>query len=90
MIRGRGLLANALSFIDSNKYLFYVNGICNAVMDRIPEDNFEAREIMEISKIMDNKIFVYFSTFQANLKVNYSKPYVQHKYKMECLIKKLF
>lgn len=90
MIRGRGLLANALSCIDSDKYLFYVNGISNSVMDRIPEDNFEAGEIMEISKIMDNKIFVYFSTSQVNLKVNYSRPYVQHKYKMECLIKKVF
>lgn len=90
MIKGRGLLAKSLSGIDSSKYLFYVNGISNSVMHEIPKNNFEAVEIKEISKYIGNKIFVYFSTSQVNAKQNYSRPYVQHKYKMECLTKELF
>jgi dTDP-4-dehydrorhamnose reductase len=90
MIRGRGLLAKALTGIDSDKYFFYVNGISNSVVTFITEDNFEASELAEISKSVGNKIFVYFSTSQVNVKENYVRSYVQHKYKMECRTKELF
>ena len=90
MIKGRGLLANAFGLIDSDKYFFYVNGISNSVIDEISENNFEACEIKEIAKDIGNKIFVYVSTIQVNAKENYKRPYVKHKFKMECLTKELF
>ena len=90
MIKGRGLLAKALGLIDSDKYFFYVNGISNSVIDTIPENNFEASEIKEIAKNIGNKIFVYVSTIQVNAEENYKRPYVKHKFKMECLTKELF
>src|ERR1051325_4378492 len=90
MIIGRGLMAKALAGIDDDKYLFYVNGISNSVIEKITEDNFEASEITEIAQNIGNKIFVYFSTALVNVQENYARPYVLHKYKMECLTKELF
>lgn len=83
-------MGNSLSAIDTDKYLFYVNGISNSVLETIEDDNFEAREIRQISKNIDDKIFIYFSTALVNVKENYTRPYVQHKYKMECLVERLF
>ena len=90
MIIGRGLLGKALINIDSEKYLFYVNGISNSVMEEIPNDNFEVQQIKQISENIGNKTFIYLSTSQVNMKENFSRPYVQHKYKMENLAAKLF
>lgn len=90
MIQGRGLLAKALNGTDSQKYMFYVNGISNSVMEAIPENNYESQEIKKLAWEIENKTFVYFSTIQVNSEQNYSRPYVAHKYKMECLIKDLF
>lgn len=90
MIIGRGLLGKALINIDSEKYLFYVNGISNSVMEEIPDDNFEVQQIKEISEKIGDKTFIYLSTSQVNRKENFCRPYVLHKYKMENLTAKLF
>ena len=90
MIIGRGLLGKALINIDSDKYLFYVNGISNSVIAEIPDDNFEAQQIKEIYEKIGDKTFIYLSTSQVNRKENFSRPYVLHKHKMEVLTTKLF
>lgn len=90
MIVGRGLLANALNKIDNDHYIFYVNGISNSVLDLIPEDNFEFEEVKKIADTNKGQLFVYFSTSQVNSKLNLYRPYVQHKYRIECLIKEKF
>jgi nucleoside-diphosphate-sugar epimerase len=90
MIIGRGLLANSLSKIDRDSYLFYVNGISNSVLNEIPENNFEYREILRLAENIGDRVFVYISTIQVNMKINYERPYVRHKYQIESLIKKLF
>jgi hypothetical protein len=90
MIIGRGLMAKALAGIDNDKYLFYVNGISNSVIERIEENNFEASEMKKIAQNIGNKTFVYFSTALVNIPGNYKQPYVLHKHTMECLTKELF
>lgn len=90
MIIGRGLLGKALMKIDNDKYLFYVNGISNSVMEEIPDDNFEAQQIKEIAENIGDKTFIYLSTSQVNRKENFCRPYVLHKYKMEVLAANLF
>ena len=90
MIIGRGLLGKALREIDSEKYLFYANGISNSVIGQIPEENFESREIQELHKNIEDKIFIYFSTSQVNAPENFARPYVQHKIRMERLISSSF
>lgn len=90
MIKGRGLLAKALEPIDHQDYFFYVNGISNSIIDRIPENNSEESEIKAIAKSIGNKIFIYVSTIQVNAEENFNRPYVKHKLKMECLTKELF
>ncbi|MGN6343312.1 MAG: hypothetical protein ACTHML_20200 [Ginsengibacter sp.] len=90
MIKGRGLLANALKTIDNKDCFFYVNGISNSIIELIPENNFEESEIKEIAKNIGDKIFVYVSTIQVNAEENHNRPYVKHKFKMECLTKELF
>jgi thioester reductase-like protein len=90
MIIGRGLLANALRELDEERYLFYVNGISNSLIENIQEDNFEMKEITAIAGKNYDKTFVYFSTIQLNSKENYNRPYVIHKIKMEELVKRLF
>lgn len=90
MIKGRGLLAEALSGIDSDKYFFYANGISNSVIDEIPRDNFERFEIEQTAKDIIDKTFVYISTIQVNAKENYTRPYVRHKSQMESLVQESF
>ena len=90
MIIGRGLLSNALANIDSEKSIFYVNGISNSVVDYIPEDNFEQKEVIEISHNYPTRTFVYFSTIQVNAIENHGRPYVWHKMRMETLVKQVF
>lgn len=90
MIIGRGLLANALRELDGERYLFYVNGISNSLIENIQEDNFEMNEVTAIAGKNYDKTFVYFSTIQVNSKENYNRPYVIHKIKMEELVKRLF
>jgi len=90
MIKGRGLMANVLRKIDDDKYLFYVNGISNSVIHEIPENNFEYDEIMQLAEDIEDRIFVYVSTTQVNVQENHSRPYVRHKFKMECLVKDSF
>jgi dTDP-4-dehydrorhamnose reductase len=89
MIIGRGLLAKALTTIDSDKYLYYVNGISNSVSE-IPDDNFESREIEKIAAAISDKVFIYFSTCQVNSLINHTRPYVKHKYAIECLVANKF
>ena len=90
MIKGRGLLAQALYKIDRNDFSFYVNGISNSVMADIPENNFEVLELTEMAKDIGDKLLIYFSTIQVNATENYSRPYVQHKIKMERLVSNSF
>ena len=90
MIKGRGLLAQALYKIDRDDFAFYVNGISNSVMADIPENNFEVLELTEMAKDIGDKLLIYFSTIQVNATENYSRPYVQHKIKMERLISNSF
>jgi nucleoside-diphosphate-sugar epimerase len=90
MILGRGLLANAIKRIDDKKYLFYANGISNSVLENIDKNNFEIKEIEEISKQNHGRVFVYFSTSQANSEVNHRRAYVKHKLSLEELIKSQF
>lgn len=86
MIIGRGLLANALSEIDNERYIFYVNGISNSVLSSIPRNNFEISEIEKLAKEYDDKVFIYFSTSQVNSKSNHHRAYVKHKICVEQLI----
>lgn len=90
MIRGRGLLANALLDIDEEKYLFYANGISNSVLSQIPRNNFEITEIEEMAGKIENRAFIYFSTSQVNSELNWHRPYVKHKLYIERLIPNLF
>lgn len=90
MIIGRGLLGNALKEIDDQKYLFYANGISNSVLESIPKNNFEIKEVEEIAKQNDGKTFIYFSTSQVNSTLNYHRAYVKHKLFIEELISKCF
>jgi dTDP-4-dehydrorhamnose reductase len=89
MIIGRGLLAKSLVTINSDKYLYYVNGISNSVSE-IPDDNFESREIEQIAATIRDKVFIYFSTSQVNSITNRDRPYVKHKYAIECLVASRF
>jgi dTDP-4-dehydrorhamnose reductase len=89
MIIGRGLLAKALSNIDNDKHLYYVNGISNSVSE-IPDDNFESREIEKIAAAVIDKVFIYFSTSQVNSMANLARPYVKHKYAIESLVANRF
>jgi hypothetical protein len=90
MIKGRGLLANALKKIDTKEYLFYANGISNSVMHKISSDNFELNELEAIAQDFPNKLLIYFSTCQVNSEKNYSRPYVRHKLLVEQFISKNF
>ena len=90
MIIGRGLLANALREMDDEKYLFYANGISNSVLESIPRNNFEIKEIEDIAKQNEGKAFIYFSTSQVNSKQNHHRAYVKHKLSVEELITKSF
>lgn len=90
MIIGRGLLANALSVIDDEKYLFYVNGISNSVLESIAKNNFEIKEIEEIARKNNAGNFIYFSTSQVNSKQNHHRAYVKHKLFVEDLIRNSF
>jgi dTDP-4-dehydrorhamnose reductase len=90
MIVGRGLLGKALVNIDSDKYLYYVNGISNSGLAIIPDDNFESKEIEQIANTISDLTFIYFSTSQVNSVVNHTRPYVKHKYGVECMIAEKF
>jgi hypothetical protein len=90
MIVGRGLVANSLSVIDKETYLFYANGISNSVLGEIPRNNFEINEIKELADKSEERTFVYLSTSQVNSKYNVDRPYVQHKIFVEDLIAKRF
>jgi len=90
MIIGRGLLANALREIDDDNNLFYANGISNSVLQSIPRNNFEIKEIEQIAEQNDRKTFIYFSTSQVNSKSNRNRAYVKHKLFIEELISKSF
>ena len=90
MIIGRGLIAKALKDFDDENYIFYVNGISNSIMEDIPADNFEFREIKEMSSSIGDKTFIYFSTSQVNSPVNHHRPYVKHKYILESIIEQEF
>lgn len=90
MIIGRGLLANALKVVDCDNNLFYANGISNSVLENIPRNNFEIKEIESIAKQNDGKIFIYFSTCQVNSELNHQRAYVKHKLFIEELIKRQF
>ncbi|HET7115939.1 MAG TPA: hypothetical protein VFI29_05585, partial [Hanamia sp.] len=86
MTIGRGLLANALEEMDEDKYLFYANGISNSILENIPRNNFEIKEIKEIAKKEEDKLFIYFSTSQVNSKANHHRAYVKHKLYLEDFI----
>jgi dTDP-4-dehydrorhamnose reductase len=90
MIKGRGLLAKALKIIDGNEYVFYANGISNSVLQEIPFDNFEIKELKTIANDYPDKLLIYFSTCQVNSERNYSRPYVKHKLLIEEFISKNF
>ena len=90
MIIGRGLLANVLRDIDNEKHLFYANGISNSVLENIPKNNFEIKEIEEIAKQNNGKTFIYFSTCQVNSELNHHRAYVKHKLFLEHFISKNF
>jgi dTDP-4-dehydrorhamnose reductase len=59
-------------------------------MADIPENNFETQELIAMANDIGDKTLVYFSTIQVNATENYSRPYVQHKIKMERLISNSF
>ena len=90
MIIGRGLLANALKEIDDDNYLFYANGISNSVLESIPRNNFEIKEIEDMARQHEGKTFIYFSTSQVNSKLNHHRAYVKHKLFLEELITRQF
>ena len=90
MIIGRGLLGNALKEIDNDNYLFYANGISNSVLESIPGNNFEIKEIEDIAKQNEQKTFIYFSTSQVNSELNHHRAYVKHKLFVEDLIARSF
>ena len=90
MIVGRGLLAKAITDIDSENFIFYANGISNSVLHQISRNNFELNEIKEIADKGEKAVFVYFSTCQVNSVCNYNRPYVQHKIAIEEYVRKHF
>lgn len=90
MVIGRGLLAKAISKIDSKKFVFYANGISNSVLHQIPRNNVELNEIKEIAHKSQEAVFVYFSTCQVNSVYNHERPYVKHKIFIETYIKDHF
>ncbi|CAN5338795.1 hypothetical protein BH11BAC5_BH11BAC5_30190 [soil metagenome] len=90
MIVGRGLLANALVVIDKDNYLFYVNGISNSVLSQIPGNNFEMKEIEDLTNEIGDRVFIYFSTSQVNSAKNSHRSYVKHKLFIEQLIAERF
>lgn len=90
MIIGRGLLGQALRIIDEEKYLFYVNGVSNSVVEELSETNAEFEEIIQLSKEFPDIHFVYISTVQVNSSLNHNRAYVRHKILAEALVAKLF
>ena len=90
MIVGRGLLANSLSTLDSEEFIFYVNGISNSTITIIEEDNFEKRELKALAESYDDKTLVYFSTCMVNSIGSFSNQYIDHKYKTEVFIQNTF
>lgn len=83
MIKGRGLLGSALTEIECDDFLFYANGISNSVLQEIPNESSESKEIKRFAEEYQDKIFVYFSSCQVNSPQNFTRPYVQHKLAME-------
>ena len=90
MIVGRGLIGGGLKIIDAENVLFYANGISNSVLNEIPHDNFEIKELEAIAGNHPEKLFVYFSTSQVNSEKNHSRPYVKHKLSIEEFISRNF
>lgn len=85
MIIGNGLIANAIKECDKVDVLFIAAGVSNSV-DPKPED-FKREEKLVLKLLKeDYKRYFYFSTVSLADESMTSKPYIQHKLKMEELI----
>ena len=89
MIKGNGILATAIrtSGIDHEGCCILAAGVSNSKEDRPSAFDREAALIQSVDK---NLMLVYFSTVSIYDPEKKDSPYVQHKLKMEALIKTSF
>jgi hypothetical protein len=84
MIIGSGDIAHALEPVDCPGWTWFASGVSNSKEKRLTEYH---REVMLLSQQPQDKHLVYFSS----LGVFYQKsPYLEHKRKMEELVKRVF
>lgn len=88
MIVGNGLIADAIKECDQRDVLFIAAGVSNSVNPTEPDFLREENLVRELlSKKFER--YVYFSTVSTEDESMADKPYIQHKLKMEGLIKSL-
>lgn len=87
MIVGNGLIANAFKDFDQEEVIFYASGVSNSLetdeLQFLREENLIRKSIAE----NPGKIFIYFSTCSIYDSSKNGSAYVNHKLKMEHLVK---
>jgi nucleoside-diphosphate-sugar epimerase len=88
MVIGNGMIAKAFeSYRDKDDFIIFASGVSDSTgTDRAAFER-ETKLITETIKSNKNKLFVYFSTCSIYDASMINSPYVQHKVKMENLIK---
>lgn len=89
MIVGSGMIAKAFKEYEKNQnILIFAKGVSNSLETRKEEFEREATLLHEAIQVHQDKTFVYFGTCSALDSCNNYNAYIQHKIKMENIIKK--
>jgi len=85
VIVGNGLIAKAVESCNTGDVILFASGVSNSV-DPIQAD-FDREEKLLLGHLGFEKRFIYFSTVSIEDPDSNSKPYIQHKIRMENLVK---
>ena len=84
MIVGNGLIANAVKPLDKDDIILFASGVSNSVDPDLTDFNREEELIKRY--LINDKLFIYFSTISVYDKSINRNSYILHKLKMEKLI----